>query len=382
MSSCILRVEKLHQKGEFSASAAHLTRERECKNADPEKLHLNKNLYGAKKVAHAVQLRDERLALSDRKVRNDAVTCLEYVITASPEWYKDRSQKEIDQYHKSSLEWIKAKHGAENVIQAVVHMDEKSPHMHVMVIPLVNQVTKKGKEVYTLNAKAFTGNSILLSQMQDDFHDSVAKQMGLERGQKGSTRHHQRVKSFYGSLELERLAPAVEIPKKKLFERQSDYEQRVKPIINEQQAGWAVAEKQHADIRAKKKLSAEYDKLNVEKSKVIQDKELLRSEAQKINEHDERNKKFSELLLMQEVKRKQEAEKELPLQQENNLLKKELDKLKNELEYYKNELQETKNLMDYQLYNTPIETIIKIREDKKPVQKQVIAPTINRDHGR
>lgn len=271
MSFAILRVEKLHQKGEFCSSAAHLTRERECRNANPELLETNQFLHGAKTTAHALTLRDERLAISDRKVRADAVTCLEYVMTASPEWYKDRPQIEIEKYHRDCVEWVKNKHGKENVLMAVVHNDETTPHLHIFAVPLAKTITKKNKEVYTLNAKSFTGNSMLLSSMQEDFAEKVGKAYGLERGIKGSTAHHQRVKSFYGSLQLETMAPSVEIPKKRLLERHERYKERAREYVQEQSQGWAVATKKHEHDKALKELRERVYKENEVKEKELKD---------------------------------------------------------------------------------------------------------------
>ena len=113
------------------------------------------------------------------------------MITASPEWsgWKDKAQ-EAD-FFKRSVEWLKQRHGAENVISTSIHRDETTPHLVAYVVPIDN-----GK----LNAREFLGGRAKLSKMQTDFHEKV-KDLGLERGLEGSKAEHKTVKEFYAELQ-------------------------------------------------------------------------------------------------------------------------------------------------------------------------------------
>lgn len=277
MPFAIMRVEKLHQKGQIAASAAHLSRERECLNADPDRKRDNQILEGAKSTAGVLQRWERRLANVDRKVRPDAVTCMEFVITASPEWYSGASRSDQDRYHKSAISWIEKKFGKENVIQAVCHRDEKTPHLHVLVTPVLTKKNAKGRDVVALCAKDYLGSSTKLSALQTDFA-KVAEPFGLERGVRGSIAHHSRVKGFYGTLEREDPAPAIELPKKRIFEGRKAYRERATVVAKEISQGWAVAIGEVAEKKAERKLAARATNLAEAEYKVRESK--ARVEAQ------------------------------------------------------------------------------------------------------
>ncbi|MCQ4866712.1 plasmid recombination protein, partial [Pseudoflavonifractor phocaeensis] len=66
-----------------------------------------------------------------------------------------------------------------NIVSAVVHMDEKTPHLHLVFVPLT--------EDNRLCAKEIIGNRANLTKWQDDFHAyMVEKYPDLERGESAS----------------------------------------------------------------------------------------------------------------------------------------------------------------------------------------------------
>ena len=177
----ILRVQKVKTMSSMAARGRHNFREQDTPNADGDRLGLN--------VAEGAQSTDELLkAVSDllpSKRRKDAVIGLEYLITASPEYFGDDWQgtkMHGQDYFKDAISWLEAKHGKDNVVCKMVHLDESTPHLAAFVVPLVN-----GK----LNAKAFTGGSKLLAQMQTDFAGLVGVKHGLDRGIERSKAVHQ-----------------------------------------------------------------------------------------------------------------------------------------------------------------------------------------------
>jgi hypothetical protein len=84
MNYCILRLEKLPALDEVERSAKHTFREIPTKNADPARTHMNKT-WGAQTSAHVLAAIEAKLPAKRRK---DAVSCIEYMITASPEFFK------------------------------------------------------------------------------------------------------------------------------------------------------------------------------------------------------------------------------------------------------------------------------------------------------
>ena len=151
-------------------SAGHAKRRRQL-------THLNEH-FGAHSVAEGMAAFRSRLPESFRK---DAVQAVEYLITASPEAMQGKPKSSRTPYFRDSLEWLKQRHGAENVVYAGIHQDETTPHMYAYVVP-------RDPESGRLNAKRWLGGAKALRDMQSEFAEQVGRQHGLERGLEGSDR--------------------------------------------------------------------------------------------------------------------------------------------------------------------------------------------------
>lgn len=178
----ILRVAKLTSFGNIAASGQHNFRERVTENADAERTHLNQ-LDGAQNTA------DLTKAISDllpKKRRKDAVICIEYMISASPEHFGENWRQTENygaDYFKDAIEWLETRHGKENVVCKTVHLDESTPHLAAYVVP----ITADGR----LAAKDFTGGRSVLAKMQTSFASEVGIKHGLIRGVERSNAVHQ-----------------------------------------------------------------------------------------------------------------------------------------------------------------------------------------------
>lgn len=199
MSYAILRTEKLKTMGNIAASLSHTYRTRPTHNADP-----NRTVNNEHDLKTAGQVMDGIKNRLPEKTRSNAVLCIEYLITMSPDWSGLGTEKEAD-FFKRSVEWLKQRHGAENVISTSIHRDETTPHLVAYVVP----IDLKGK----LNAREFLGGRAKLSKMQTDFHDQV-KDLGLERGLEGSKARHTTIKDFYAEVQK----PALAAKKLKVLE--------------------------------------------------------------------------------------------------------------------------------------------------------------------
>lgn len=189
MSYAILRTAKLKSFGEIGGSLAHNYREIQTLNADESKAELNEHTGGL----YAGWTMELIKAKIPEKRRSDAVLCVEYLITASPEYFE--SGDDGTKYFEDAVEWLKERHGAENVIATTVHRDETSPHLVAYVVPL----DEKGK----LNAKKYLGGRVVLRNMQSDFAKNVGEKYGLERGIEGSKATHTTLKQHYGIVNKE-----------------------------------------------------------------------------------------------------------------------------------------------------------------------------------
>lgn len=245
MSYVILRTAKLKSMGNIGGSLAHTYRTRDTPNAIPDREHLNSHeLAGPEEVKAAIAAR------LPEKRRSDAVLCVEYVITASPEYFTDGPDKDGSAYLDDALKWLKAKHGAENVVATSIHHDEKSPHLVAYVVPLDDQ----GK----LNAKAFLGGKAKLSAMQTDFAHSVGRKHGLERGVEGSRATHTTIREYYGRIgQDQEKTPSVDVPEPSMGER-------LNPKAYGERVAKAVIEQMAPELRALRAKAAENDGLKRE----------------------------------------------------------------------------------------------------------------------
>ena len=187
MAFAIMRAKKLKTAGSVGAALQHCYRERETLNADEDRTAQNVHL-AASSTNQAMGLMRDRLP---EKRRKDAVLAVEYVMTASPEWWETASEDQQKAFFERSVDWLAEKYGKDNIVTATVHRDELTPHLSAFVVP----VTKDGR----LSAKEFIGNRTKMTQDQTSYAERVAD-LGLERGIEGSRATHQRVKTHYGAL--------------------------------------------------------------------------------------------------------------------------------------------------------------------------------------
>jgi len=182
-----MRCTKLATGGSLAASLSHCYRERETHNADDARTPQNTH-FGASSTADALtRMRD----LWPEKRRKDAVLAVEYLFTASPEWWETTLPEQREEFFRRSVEWLKEKYGSDRVVTATVHRDETSPHLSAFVVPL----TADGR----LSAKEFVGNRRQLADDQTSFANKVAD-LGLNRGIEGSQATHETIASYYGKI--------------------------------------------------------------------------------------------------------------------------------------------------------------------------------------
>lgn len=248
MTYAIFRVAKLKTIGNIVGSANHAFRENDTPNADPKRLKENK-LAGAATTAELLASVKSKLP---EKRRKDAVLALEYFIGASPEAFGDNWQKSgkyKKDYFNDALAWLAKRHGAENVVAAQIHLDEKTPHMSVYVVPR----TAEGK----LSAKQFVGGRTVLSKMQSDFAREVGARHRLKRGIEGSRATHTTRKQFYGALDATSTLKAPEPPKKSLIPNLKELNQYRDDLVDFAQVAAQVAAVAQLDKRDKDQLASE-----------------------------------------------------------------------------------------------------------------------------
>jgi len=207
MSFAILHMQKL--KGQaVKGIQFHNQREKESQtnfDIDKEREHLNYDLiHGDQKINYNEKIEEiiKNGVVSDKKIRKDAVRVCGFLVTSDKAFFDNLTPDQEKDYFQSSLEFFKEKYGEENIAYATVHKDEKTPHMHVGLVP----ITEDGR----LSAKDMFKGKVVMHKLQDDFHAHV-KESGfdLERGV-SSDRKHVEITRFKAETALEQLKTTKE----------------------------------------------------------------------------------------------------------------------------------------------------------------------------
>ena len=176
----ILRFAK-YKGPEIGRIEAHDERTKETYASNPDvdtsRSRLNFHLVKPQRSYRAEA--EKQISGAGCRTRKDSVRVVEALITASPEFFQGKSPKEVKAFFTLALDFIKSKQSPETIISAVVHMDEKTPHMHLSFVP----ITEDGR----LSAKDILGNRKNLTKWQDDFWKFMVKKYpDLERGESAS----------------------------------------------------------------------------------------------------------------------------------------------------------------------------------------------------
>ena len=147
----ILRFAK-YKGPEISNIEAHNERTKEKYASNPDvdtsRSHLNFHLVSPERKYRAEA--EKQIAEAGCRTRSDSVRVVESLVTASPEFFKGKKKREVEAYFQEALDFIREHQDPKTIISAVVHMDEKTPHMHLCFVPL----TEDGR----LSAKEIVGN--------------------------------------------------------------------------------------------------------------------------------------------------------------------------------------------------------------------------------
>ena len=213
MSYTVLHLEKA--KGNDSAMSAHIERTIHPKNADASRSHLNKELIiypeSVKNRTSAIQYRLDNAHLK-RKIGTNQVRAIRVLLSGTHEVMKTiEENKQLNNWCNDNLNWIKETFGEENLVSAVLHMDEKTPHIHATIIPIVTGERRKANDSQTYKKKNLNNNRLCaddimarnkLKHYQNTYATAMAK-YGLRRGIEGSEAKHISTAEYYRNLHLQ-----------------------------------------------------------------------------------------------------------------------------------------------------------------------------------
>ncbi|MBR2210057.1 MAG: plasmid recombination protein [Fibrobacter sp.] len=280
-------------------------------NADPKKTKGNIELISRETenedgITYEMTLQqavDKRIREADIRPRIGQVTSLEMIFSGSHDRMAAMSRKELKNWADDTVKWAKETWGEENVVSASLHVDEKTPHIHMIVVPIVTGQSRrtsyqqnkgKSKKQYKIDhtKSRLCVNEVYTTGKLYAYHDSYAKEVsskyGMERGvraEPGSKKKHT------NSIEYNRMLAAQAAEQQALVaELTADYDEKKTTYQKDIQQ---LQEKQTSLSTA---LDEEQDKLTKAKSKT--------QKAEK--ESEEAEKKLAEL-----NSRKTEIEKEI-----------------------------------------------------------------------
>ena len=181
-----------------------------------------------------------------RKVRNDAVLMCSFIIGSDSNFFIGLTPYERQQFFEEATEYFAEQYGRENIISAIVHNDETTPHLHLNLIPIVgNKLSAK---------QLFTRAS--LRELQTDFHEKFGKRWGLERGKPGSQAKHIDTAEFKAKTIIERAEAQATETQKQAKAKAEEYLSGIESSIE--------AERNKPIPKKKKAVEAEIESLRTE----------------------------------------------------------------------------------------------------------------------
>lgn len=170
---------------------------------------------------------------ADRKKRyhemlNSSRNCVadELVMTASHNFFKDMPREQIKEWADTCMEFVYNDLGykKEQILHATFHLDEETPHIHCVVVPLIKKLDNRTKtERYTISKKQYIKYKLQLSRLQDMYHKRLTeKGYDLERGIKGSDNQHIKIKEY------KKLNQELNVRNDRIDKAMADFEEKMK----------------------------------------------------------------------------------------------------------------------------------------------------------
>ena len=216
MGFVVLHMEKSH--GTDTGTTAHIERAVTPPNSDPLRTDLNKELVELSDGMNRTQAIQHRLETAGlkRKIGKNQVRAIRINLSGSSEDMQFiQSEGRLDEWCEDSMKWLGNTFGKENIVSAVLHLDETTPHIHATLVPIVTGERRKAKDEETKNAgkkkyKKKNTNAprlcaddvmtrIKLKEYQDTYALAMAK-YGLQRGINGSEARHTTTQEYYREL--------------------------------------------------------------------------------------------------------------------------------------------------------------------------------------
>ena len=350
LNYAIFRTEPINTLNDLAQIGLHNKREKKAYNSNPD-IDITKSkdnieivpltdryvkgfydLTKEYKKQHDERMKTER---QDRKrtynqMVNESknVVADELLFTASHKFFQNMTTDDIKKWADTCMEFVYNDLGytKDQVLHATIHMDEKTPHIHCVVVPLIKKFDKRTNcERYTISKKQYIKDKVHLSELQDKYHARlVSKGYDLERGIKGSDREHLSIKEFKKVNRI--LEQKINIRNNRLDKVMDDFNEKMKTTKN------TIIDKDYVKVR-----KDTFDSMNnviKETEKIIEMQPKINSALQEINNYTDSynslqkdNQKYQKEIESLKLKNKK-------LEQENLNLKQRIEMILNNIKIF------------------------------------------------
>ena len=282
----IFRSEPIMTIPDLAQIGSHNKREKKAYNSNPDiKQELSKNnielvpltekyvkgfynLTNEYRKQHEEKQKTER---ADRKKtfnqmlnKSRNVVADELLFTATSEFFKEMTIDDIKDWANTCMDFVynDLRYTKEQVLHSVVHLDEKTPHIHCVVVPLVKKFDNRtNTERYTITKKEYIKDKIHLSQLQDMYYKRlVDKGYDLERGIKGSDNQNINIKQY--KQMTKKLNHSLNVRNEKFDSAMSELEENMKSNKN------TIFDKEY--VKVKREIFDSMNKVINESKKVME----------------------------------------------------------------------------------------------------------------
>ncbi len=256
MNYAIFRSEPIMTMSDLRQIGSHNKREKQAYNSNPNiKIELSKNNIelvplnckynkGFRELTKEYEKEHNERMKTERKERQKTFTEMlnksknvvadELLFTATHKFFDNMTSEDIIDWANTCMEFVYEDLGykKEQILHSVIHLDEETPHLHCVVVPLVRKLDKRtNTERFTISKKQYIKDKIHLSQLQDKYHQRlIEKGYDLERGIKGSNAKHQKTKEFKKTTRY--YENKVNTINNKLDNAMKDFENKMKTTKN------------------------------------------------------------------------------------------------------------------------------------------------------
>ena len=367
MSYAIIRNEKLARVEAQGAYIHNARRSKGHTNKDIDNGRTHLNFYCKKNKQTYIKEFDKIKKEYDLKghIRSNSIILCEMMITSDNEFFDKIGLEETKRYFRESYEFVcnYKNLGEKYIVSAVVHLDETTPHMHLIYIPVIHTKDKEGNEIDKICARDFWRGRDSYRDLQNEFHKYItSKGFDLERGLpiEETGAKHQKIEELKKITNFENTKKVLENVKLELPEIPNINDIKLIKLNKEKVENEIIKAKDeliqelyqdnitlHRELSKQAKVVNEAEKYQKERDKIIADNKELNSKVKKIeNEYKEKNNTLD----LKFDSRKRELEKEFEeknyemkyeykskihnLEKENNKLHKIIDKFYETIEKF------------------------------------------------